>query len=38
MKYKIYSILTDLRDSWHCPEFLRKVIDWLRYEIFYPYD
>lgn len=38
MKLEIWKFLTSVRDSHQCPEFLRSIIDWLRDEIFYPYD
>jgi len=35
MKDKIYWKLTLLRDNHWMPNFIREIIDWLRYEIFY---
>ena len=36
MKHKIWHQLSLLRDS--LPAWIRAPIDWLRYEVFYPYD
>lgn len=38
MKHAIYSQLTFLRDKDWLPEPVRIFVDWLRYDVFYPYD
>lgn len=35
---KIYWKLTHLRDKKFMPRFLVTILDWLRYEVFFPYD
>ena len=38
MKDKIYNKLTNLRDITFMPKPMVDLIDWLRYEIFFPYE
>ena len=38
MKDRIYNKLTNLRDIKFMPRSIVDLIDWLRYEIFFPYE
>lgn len=37
-KLQWWGRLSRMRDHRSCPSFLVRLIDWLRYEYFYPYD